>query len=67
MAESLLPLNYSCLPTRLKSNYVSRTNSTVSSVLSSNEFVSSILDRINAELKNIKKATTFLHKMLSSY
>ena len=58
MAESLLPLNYSGLPTRIKSNYVSRIANTASSVLSSNEFVSSILDKINDEQENIKKATT---------
>lgn len=58
MAESLLSLNYSGLPVRLKSNYVSRITNTVSPVLSSNEFVSSILDRINDEQENIKKATT---------
>ena len=58
MAESLLSLNYSGLPTRLKSSYVSRIINTVFPVLSSDEFVSSILDRINAEQENIKKATT---------
>lgn len=58
MAESLLSLNYSGLPSRLKSNYVSRITNTVFPVLSSNEFVSSIVDRINAEQENIKKATT---------
>lgn len=34
MAESLLSLNYSSLPTRLKSNFVSRIISVVSPVLS---------------------------------
>ncbi len=57
MAESLLSLNYSGLPNRLKSNYVSRITNTIIPVLSSIEFVSSILDRINAELENIKLLT----------
>ncbi len=57
MAESLLSLNYSGLPNRLKSNYISRITDIIIPVLSSNEFVSSILDRINAELENIKLLT----------
>ena len=58
MAESLLSFNYSGLPTRLKSSYVSRITNTVSPVLSSNEFISKVLSRIDTEQENIKKATT---------
>ncbi len=58
MAESLLSLNYSGLPTRLKSNYVTRIIDVVFPVLSSNVYVTSIIDKIRAELENIKMATT---------
>jgi len=58
MAEPLLSLNYSGLPTRLKSNYVSRFINVILPVLSSNPFITSIGDKINVELENIKKITT---------
>lgn len=58
MAEPLLSLNYSGLPTRLKSYYVSRLINVIHPVLSSNPFITSIGDKINVELENIKKITT---------